>query len=382
MLFYRLFEIHSTKRLQALYVSVVVFSFALSLITIFEPIFLYGQGFPIWAIGLYYALHYGVYTALLPLGGSVAARFGLERAIVLSLPFCVLYSLCLVAAARYPVALVGALAALTIHKILYWPASYTLFARSSDAGNRGTEISWLNALRSGAGILGPIAGGYIAGVFGFSVLFATVAVLVFVSGVPLLCVPASRRSDSFSLRSPWKIIWRVEHRKAFLSTLGWAENLIDSFFWPLFLFIVLGSLTSLGTYLSLALAITAIGSFFIADIAERYPKDRVLRAYLPFMIIGYALRIFGTAPVRVVLIDGLARMSFFGVTIPQTYRIYSQARTTKSLDYMVAFEMVLAFAKTIAALCIVLLFLFLPVHAAFVWMFVLGGIFAMLYGLL
>lgn len=382
MLLHTLFAIHVSNRLQALYISVVVFSFAFSLISIFEPIFLYQQGFAIWAIALYYALHYAIYTALLPLGGKIASRIGLERSIVLSLPFFVLYFVLLAASIQHPYALLGAIFCLTIHKIFYWPASYAIFARASDGENRGTEISWLNTFRYGAGILGPMAGGFIVGIWGFPTLFIFAAVLIFVSGLPLLRIRSSHRLDAFSYVSPWKMISRIEYRKTFLSTLGWGENLIDSVFWPLFLFIMLNNIESLGLYLSLALVITAIGSFFIGDIAERYSKERVLRAYLPFMIIGYALRAFSTSPVRIVLIDGLARLSFFGVTIPQMYRVYSQGKATKSLDYMVAFEMILAIAKTATALLLVLLFLLLPVHFAFIWMFVAGAIIAMLYGLL
>ena len=382
MLFHALFEMHAKRKLKAYFTSVVIFSFALSLITIFEPIFFYQQGFPIWGIALYYALHYSLYIILLPLGGKLVAFLGLERSIAASLPWIVLYFLTLASIVEYPYMIICALVLLTVHKSLYWPPAYAIFSRSADGGNRGTEISWLNVFRYGSGILGPVSGGFIAGIWGFPTLFFCGAALVLVSGIPLLYISQAYRGTAFSYMGPWKMMRHIEYRKTFLSTLGWGENLIDIIFWPLYLFIILDNVESLGIYLSISLVVMAIGSFFIGDIAERYSKERVLRAYLPFMVLGYALRIFSTGPARVVLIDSLARLSFAGVTIPMMYKMYSQAKRTHSLEFAVAFELVLAISKASLAFAIVALFLFLPVHAAFIGTFILGGLAALLYGLL
>src|SRR3989344_3936768 len=284
MLFHALFEMHAKRKLKAYFTSVVIFSFALSLITIFEPIFFYQQGFPIWGIALYYALHYSLYIILLPLGGKLVAFLGLERSIAASLPWIVLYFLTLASIVKYP--------------------------------------------------------------------YMIICALVLVSGIPLLYISQAYRGTAFSYMGPWKMMRHIEYRKTFLSTLGWGENLIDIIFWPLYLFIILDNVESLGIYLSISLVVMAIGSFFIGDIAERYSKERVLRAYLPFMVLGYALRIFSTGPARVVLIDSLARLSFAGVTIPMMYKMYSQAKRTHSLEFAVALELVLAISKASIAFAI------------------------------
>ncbi len=380
MPFRQMFAMQVRPQLKELYTSIGIFSFAFSLVAIFEPIFLYKQQFPLWAIALYYVLHYVLYCLLLPFGGKFASRFGLERSIVTSLPCFVLYFVALSLLPQAPFAIFGSLIFLTLHKVLYWPAYYTIFARFSDADNRGTELSWLGVFQYGAGIGGPAIGALIASTWGFPTLFLLAGALVLLSGIPLMRMRHVYRITDFSYASPWKMLKRVEYRKTFISTLGWGENLIDVLFWPLFLFITWGSLGSLGVYLSISLLIMTLVSFLIGDKAEKVSKERLVRTYIPFMMIGYLLRMVAFTPLRIVFTDSLARVSLTGVMIPMMYKVYSQAKGTRSLEFAVAFELVLAISKAITALIIAFLFMFLPVYPAFICTFFLAMLLSLLYG--
>lgn len=382
MPFRQMFTMHVKPQLKELYLSIGIFSFAFSLVAIFEPIFLYQQQFPVWAIALYYAIHYALYAFLLPFGGKFASRFGLERSIVVSLPCFVLYFIALSVIPKFPLAVLASLLFLTLHKILYWPAYYTIFARFSDASNRGTELSWLGVFQYGAGIGGPAIGALIASTWGFPALFLFAGTLILFSGFPLLRIRHIYRVTDFSYMSPWQMLKKIEYRKTFLATLGWGENLVDVLFWPLFLFITWGNLGSLGVYLSISLLIMTVVSFLIGDRAEKISKERLVRMYIPFMMLGYFFRMIAFNPARIVFTDSLARVSLAGVMIPMMYKVYSQAKGTRSLEFAVAFELVLAFAKMATALAIAFLFMFLPVYPAFVATFFMAMVLAMLYGLL
>ncbi len=380
MSFLGMFAMHAKPQLKELYMSIGIFSFASSLVAIFEPIFLYNQGFPIWAIAIYYAIHYSLYAVLLPFGGKVVSRFGLERSLICSLPFYVLYFISLASMPEFPLTVLFALVFLSLFKILYWPAYYGIFARFSDADNRGTELSWLGAFQYGGGILGPVIGGAIATVWGFPALFLSAGALVLLSGLPLMRMKHTYRVVDFPYTAPWNMLRRLEYRNTFIATIGWGENLIDVLFWPLFLFLTLGSLGGVGVYLSLSLVVMAIVSFFIGDRAEKYNKGKLVRMYLPFMVIGYLLRIFAVSPLRILFIDSLGRISLAGVVIPFMYKVYSQAKGTRSLEFVVAFEIVLAISKTVAAILIACFFILLPVHFAFTATFSLAIILSLFYG--
>lgn len=380
MPFRQMFVVHMKKQLKELYMSIGIFSFAFSLIAIFEPIFLYQQQFPIWAIALYYAIHYALYVFLLPLGGKFASRFGLGQSLLFSLPFFILYFISLAVIPKVPIAILASILFLTLHKIFYWPAYYGIFARFSDPENRGTELSWLGVFQYGAGILGPLVGGFVASLWGFPTLFLFAATLVLFSGLPLMKMKRGYRGSEFSYDSPWKMMRLPEYRNTFIATLGWGENLIDVVFWPLFLFLTLGSLDSIGIYLSLSLFIMTLISFFIGERAEHYRKGRLLRLYLPFMVLSYVFRMIAFSPIRIVPTDILARVSLAGIMIPLMYKVYSQAKTTRSLEFVVAFEIVLAIAKSATALLIAFFFLALPVSTAFTATFFMAMLIALLYG--
>ena len=165
-----------------------------------------------------------------------------------------------------------------------------------------------------------------------------------------------------------------------MATLGWGENLIDVVFWPLFLFLVLGNLDSIGIYLSLSLVVMTLVSFFIGESAEHYKKEKVLRTYLPFMVITYLFRILAITPLRIIFIDSIARIALVGVMLPFMYKVYSQAKGTRSLEFAVAFEIVLAISKAATALIIAGLFIMLPVQTAFIATFGLAMALSLLYG--
>lgn len=379
MSFHSLFSLHTKTELRHLYEFSTLFSFAFSLIVIFEPIFLYQQQFPLWFIGVYYALHYCMYIVLLPLGGNFAARFGLEKSIVVSLPLFVFYFITLASIPHYRILVHLAIIFLTLHKIFYWPAFHAMMAQFGDGKNRGTELSWMSFIRYGVGVLGPLIGGVIAEFLGFPILFICTSLLVLASAFPLLKGPYEYGPSSFRYRDPWRVIVAPRYRNVTFTMLGWGENLVDMVYWPLFLFLVLGGTEKLGVYFSIALAVmTGIG-FFIGDFTERYSRKRIVQTYLPFMVLGYLFRPLAGGHLRVVLTDTLSRVSFAGVMIPMMYELYGISKRGGALKFGVSLEIVIAITKAITATVLAVVFFFVAPYPAFVVAFVLAAILCLLY---
>jgi MFS family permease len=307
------FAVKLKPELKELYWFSLIFSFASALITIFEPVFFYQQGFSLSFIALYYALHYTIYTVALPWGGKFAARFGLERSLSLSLPLFIAYFITLALIPQYPDLIWLAIVLLTVHKIFYWPAFHTTFAKFGDRHNRGTELSWMRVLQYGIGILGPLFGGIIAATLGFPVLFIIAAFLTLSSAVPLLMTKERFKPVSFSYAEPWRIIISRRYRNMSLAMMGMGENLIDLVYWPIFLFIILGATDTLGIVASINIMVMTGLSFVIGEMSDKYPRRHVLRMYLPFMVIGYLFRPLAVTPFQAFLTDTLNRMSFAGV---------------------------------------------------------------------
>lgn len=365
--------------MRELYQFSLVFSFASSLITIFEPIFFYQQAFSLSTIALYYAVHYLLYVFVLPLGAKFAARYGMERSLAVSLPLFILYFLALAGVAEQRWLFWVALGLLTLHKMFYWPAYNALLARSGDGHNRGTELSWLTGLRFGMGMLAPLVGGVIAARIGFPVLFLVAAGTVLLSAWPLLRTRERYRPVTLSYAAPWRIIWSRQHRGMVLAMCGMGENFVDLVYWPIFMFIMLGGVDRVGAISAVTVGVMSLVGFVIGEAADRLSRRTVLRLHVPFMVVGYLFRPLALSPLGVLLTDLLNRMAYIGVNLPMSYRLYEQGKRVGQLRYTTAYEIVLAMTKTIVAFFFVWLFAVSLPYTGFVIAFILSALWALMY---
>lgn len=374
-----LFAIKPRRQLREMYVFLLLFSFAASLITVFEPIFFYTQGIPLWRIALYYALHYMLYAVLMPLGGMFAARFGYERSLTLSTPLFVLYFLTLVGLAQYPELFWVALVVLTVFKVLYWPAYHANFASYTDSKNRGTEQSWVRFVEYGASVAGPILGGVVAKMYGFPVLFLMAGMTVALAGIVLLRTRERPQGLSFAYTSAWQIIFSRQHRQMVVGMLGWGEDLVYLAIWPIWLMIMVGSVARVGAIASISAVVATIACFIVGEMTDRISPRRMIRFSVPYMIVAYMVRMLVMTPWLVGIGDILARTAAVGVSIPIVARLYKQAKRVGPLEYAVAFETVLAIGKAFTALVLVVVFIILPVPSAFIITFALAAALSLLY---
>lgn len=375
----RFFSVHPRPELRELYLFSIFFSFANSLILIFEPVFFYAQGFPLAFIALYYALHYTLYTLVLPLGGAFASRFGVERSLALSMPLFVVYFITLAAMPDNPELFWVAWVLLTLHKMFYWPSYHADVCRYGHTRGRGTELSWLFALAHGAGVLGPLAGGLVATYLGFPILFVVAAALALTASMPLLRTPERVRWSRFTYAAPWRLIVSPTFRRARLTMIGWGENFVDLVFWPIFMFIVVGSPAALGYIAAFTVLLMTLYGFLVGDMSRGALRRWVLRLHVPAMIAGYLLRPLAAGRVLVLLTEALARTSFLGVQIPHWQLLYAEGRRAGPVRYVVALETTLAISKAALAFALAGVFAVLNPYAGFTVAFLLAGAYALLY---
>lgn len=374
-----MFALHPRRQLKEMYAFILIFSFAASLITVFEPVFFFKQGFALWQIALYYAIHYILYVILIPCGGMFAARFGYERSLTASTPIFVIYFLTLASLPTIPNLFWAAPVVLTVFKILYWPAYHATFASYTDGHNRGTEQSLISLVDYSAGVLGPILGGILAMVYGFPALFIVAAAIVSLAGIPLLRTKERYHIRTFSYTSAWRIVLSRQHRRLFIAMAGWGENLIHLVLWPIFVFSVVGSVEALGFIAALSAAVMAGWGFVVGEITDRFTPRRTLKIFVPLSMLGYVFRSLAQLPLAAVGADVWARTTQISVSIPFLSQLYTNAKRVDPLQYSVAFEMSLALFKAITAVVLVVLFLTVSAPTGFVAAFALAAALSLFY---
>ena len=275
--------------------------------------------------------------------------------------------------------IVMAVVFLTAHKMFYWPAYHSYFARLGDSHNRGTELSWMSVLRYGVGVAGPVVGGIIATNFGFPVLFLVTAGTIFLSAWPLLRTRERYSVRSFEYAQPWRVIFSRKYRNMSYAMLRMGENLIDLVYWPIFMVIALGTAERVGIITSLSTAVMALFGFIVGEAADRYSGRKVLRAFLPITILGYMFRSFAGVARFVLPIDVFNKVGFAGVNLAMTYQLYVSAKRPGYLAYATAFELVLSIAKATTAIALMAVFIFLPANVAFPVVFLSAGVLSLFY---
>ncbi len=375
----RWFVIRPRRQLTELYYFSLLFSLAQALVLIFEPVFFYSLGLGLSTIALYYAAHYTLYAVLLPWGARFAARFGLERSLVLSTPIFIVYFVTLALLPGRPELFWLAIVLLTLHKIFYWPAFYTVMARYGDGGNRGTELSWMFFLNYGIGVLGPLAGGLVVVTYGFPALFVAAAIVVTAASLALLKTTERDGQQDIEYSAPWKIIFNSRHWRMVVATLGQGEYLVHQFFWPLFMFIILGNAGKLGFVAALSAIPMVLVAFVVGEASDVHTPRRVLRWSTPFLSLAHILSPLATTSLRVLLGGGYRMMASSAVNISFLTKLYGDGKRLGPLKYLTAFEIVLAVSKAIVGWLLVLIFMSVAPYAGFAAAFFLAAILTWLY---
>src|SRR3989338_3900147 len=76
------FPSHMPRKLKEFYLAMAILNFALAAAMLFEPVYLYTLGFPLWKIMFFYFGVYVLYFITMPLGGKVAKQKGFAHSMI------------------------------------------------------------------------------------------------------------------------------------------------------------------------------------------------------------------------------------------------------------------------------------------------------------
>src|SRR3989344_519139 len=318
-----------------IYLSEAIKMFGVSLVSIFETIYLFvvfknlGVAFPAAAVFGFFSVFFLAFALLCPLGALFSSRFGFSKAALLSSPFLFLFFVCLLLLPKYPWLIAVALVAITIRASLFWPGFHLLFATATPAQNRGQALSGLVIISTVASVLGPAVGGIVIAQFGYAVLFAVVLPFVLASALPFVLV---RDSDHKFKHSPGEMFRRIKNLRDWRSTLAFAasgaEDEANGRVWPLFLFLLAISFSSLGIIVSLCTALGVLTTWIFGKLSDRIDRIKILRFASAAASASWLVR----AGVRTVLPAAFANM-VYGVSraaynVPFLTTFYDRAATS------------------------------------------------------
>ena len=136
----------------------------------FLPVYALTAGYSTVEIGLFFTVQEGALVLLKPLGGRLGDRLGHLRAVSLGMG-CLAFSLPFLLTAADTMGLLAVAAAMGAAQALIFPATVALIAEQAPPGRIGAGIGLAGSLKNGGKVAGPLLGGLLISLTGYSGLF-------------------------------------------------------------------------------------------------------------------------------------------------------------------------------------------------------------------
>lgn len=383
----RLYFQHDLQdRMKELYASIAIRDFAVSMISIFEPIYLYKTYGSLRVVFLFYAVLYSVYFFAIPLGAKAAARYGFGHCISASVVFALLYYMVLGRLQNMPELIVLAVILAVIDKALLRPAYHASMAHYGQSGFRGREVGGLSFLESLASMTGPLVGGIILATQGFSFLFVIVALLVLLSMLPVISNKEEFTPQDFSYWAAMQRFFKPQEnyrKEDSLAYMGYGEELIAASFWPVFIFLFLAQFHIIGLLATSASVLVAVIKLYFGNLSDKFDKE-AKKKWVQLNAVFYAAanfsRPFTSSWTGIFFINFSTETLKAGIVHPFFTYVYSAAGKNKDfLKYGTFYEMSLAFGKAIVGILVFTLsFYFVGFEFWFI-IFILAGLWSMFF---
>ena len=371
------------RQVKELFASTILVNLALSMVMIFEPIYLYKIGYSLQKIMLFYLITYLIYFLIMPLGGKFARKKGYELGMLFGTILFSLFYIGLFFIEQYPFLFYLVPFILALQKTFYWPAYHADFARFSDDSEEGREIGGFTMAVSLVYIIGPALAGFIIIQWGFGALFTFATIIFLASNIPTLITKEEFAIKDFSYKDAYLRLISKKNRKSFLAYLGFGEELIVLVVWPVFISIIITDIFDLGLIITLATLITSIITLYIGKITDSRNKKSILSLGASFYSLAWFIRIFIINQVGIFFVDTLSRLSKNVIAVPLTAITYERAKSRSIMKTVLFFEMSLVVGKLIALLLIYTSLFFITDEIfAFKLTFILAGGMSLLYLLL
>ncbi len=382
----RFLKRNTRHEITELYISVAIKNFAFSMITIFEPLYLYKLYDSISIVFLYYAIVYTIYFFLLPFGGKAAAKYGFEHCIFYSIPFAILYFLSLSQIPNHSWMIFATIIFVVIHRILFWPSFHTDFAHYSASESKGREMSTMASISITATIIGPIIGGIILTKYGFETLFIIVSIASLISIIPLFATKENFKPHNFSYKKAFKRILKPYGRykkKNLIAYFAFSEEAIFFIGWPIFIFLILKEFYLIGILMGVSALFIAIINLYVGKLSDKYDtkkREQLLASSASLYSIFCFLRPFVGGWFSVLFIDLFSKISKMGIKYPIFTYIYNGGGRRKDfLEYIMFFELSLSLGRIILVWSVFFISLYLSGFTFWFTVFALSGLWAFLF---
>lgn len=321
----------NTKNLRLLFGIRVIRDLVNKMSLFFVPVFLYTVGsssnFFSWAnfdpfqkgmltISVYYVIH-GIFGFLggIP-SGILYRKIGYQRSFVFSFLLRSLFFVLLYFSKQNPALLFIAVILDAINQQMFWSGYYTVLSKDAHKKNIGKDLGLLYTLIQIVAVISPAISGYIAYMVGIEFLFLIGLVLTILSSIFAISMEVEISKNSVSFKEFFR--WLHESRFVTLGASFAGKYIYDAsiYIWPLYIYLILGSVDKVGYLYTVSLFLALVFTYFTGNYIDKHKNKK------PFYFSGGALSLITILRTQVVTIWGIAFIDMFDKLISNVYNIY------------------------------------------------------------
>jgi len=375
-----IFHFLANKEINEVYLSTAILTLSQSLIAIFVPIYLITLNYHISQVILFYFLWSLYYLILTPFLVKIIPRFGVKHTILLSMPFLIIFYLCLGSLPTKPFLFYLLPLIITIYSSLFNSSFHINFVDHADRKEMGRELSWLYIVLTLMHLISPLIGGILIYNFGFNLTYVIGAGLVLISTMPLFFTKDTKNYKKFTNKELFTFIKSKETKNLKLSYLGYAiESEVQRIIWPIFIFLMLKNIEQVGLITSLTMIMPVVVFYFIGKLSDQHKKTKLIKIGAILYSIGWILRSFVNSALSFFIIDTYKNSSYSLLFTPWSTKTYNLAKGKQNFMFIVAREIIFNIPRIVFLPILMALFYYVPTNIAFFISFITAGIFSLLY---
>ena len=373
------FLILKNKEIDALYFTLVFIHFADGLIAIFIPIHLWSLGYPLWQIITFYFLHSLYFLILVPILFPLLKKLSDKMMMAAGLPFLAFYFLGLGYIEQFPFLFYVLPITVALYALLFNLGYHLDFSNASDDGEIGREIGTQFALSSVARFISPFLGGLIIGFWGFNSAFLAGSVMLVIAIIPLFFFPKRTLSSRMQIKTVLNFLKDKKLRFFNLSSFGYAtEKMIQLIIWPIFLFLVIGSIQKLGGVISLGLFAGVVAALFAGYLTDSGRRKKLITSASVVLSAVWIFRILASSVTALVgsqVLDDVFRNVIMVGWGSKYYNIARQLGDPGA--FILSQEVIFRLSRIITLPLFALIAFFLSAPSFFAVMFAVAAVFSL-----
>lgn len=328
--------------------------FAFSLIGIFIPIYLLTLNYSVYQVILFFIIYYAFCLIFSFVSIYLTKYFGVLKIIFLRFPFLFAYlaSLYFLQSYSIPLILVAFLGA--VQNMFYWIPLHLLFMRNTKQKEMGSSTGKLFAFPKIAGIIAPLIGGLVMASLGFKYLIIFVFLIFLLSIIPILGLKKVKISFEFNFMKGIRLF--NKYPKLFIAEFfGNMGDEIEAIIWPIFIYLSLISIASIGIIGTLISLSSFIFTLIIGKLSDKYNKKTILKIGSFLLLLAFSVRYFANNEFIFYTISILSGFFIVMLWIPFSSIMYEVAKKNTTDEFIVFREIPVALGR-LFILSIALLF--------------------------